>query len=453
MGEGDDRLSELHHTIVKLSRNGEIIVLDTGAVIPPESEAMLQALHSRSTGGLRSHLEVLAKKGPQGFMKNFYVGYGHKSIGDCASTTVFIEGVSMLAAKAVQDSPLYRGQEASTRYVDFSKQPFIDPTRTPEGQALLEMQRASYMAAQEPTRVNLRRVYPPVAGEDESKWHKAIDARAFDITRSLLPAGAATNLAWHVDLRHAADRILFLRHHPLAEVRDIAQGLEEALMKAHPNSFGHKRYDATEAYQELIAEHYYHHDKNCPQGPIVDFSKIDGNGLLESLDLFQYRPKKTELPKFLAQLGTLDVSFLLDFGSFRDIQRHRAIIQRMPLLTTELGFNQWYVENFPFEIRNELPEYLDTVVSGIESLGLSPEESQYFTPMGYNVSNRFTGDLPAIVYMVELRDSSVVHPTLQKVAHNVGQQITSNLGIPLHTDPQPSRFNIKRGEHDIVLRD
>src|SRR6185369_12087365 len=102
----------------------EVIALDTGATIGPESEAMLQALHSRSIGGLRGHLEVLERRGADNFMKNFYVGYGHKSIGDCGTVSLFIEGVSMLVAKAIQDWPLYSGQEASTRYIDFQIQPF-----------------------------------------------------------------------------------------------------------------------------------------------------------------------------------------------------------------------------------------------------------------------------------------------------------------------------------------
>ncbi len=54
-------LSDLKHTSVKLENGAEIIVLNTGAVIGPEAEAMLQALHSRSTGGLRKYLEVLTK--------------------------------------------------------------------------------------------------------------------------------------------------------------------------------------------------------------------------------------------------------------------------------------------------------------------------------------------------------------------------------------------------------
>ena len=449
----DKRLSDsLRHTTVNLKRGGEIIVLDNGALINAEAEAMLQALHSRSISGLRSHLEVLSEKGADNFMSNFYVGYGHKSIGDCGTTTIFIEGVSMLVAKAIQDSPLYSGQEASTRYIDFSKQRLIDPTQTPKGSEILEMQRTFYMDAQEPTREHLRKLYPQEEGEKDSIYQKAINARAFDITRSLLPAGASTNLAWHTNLRQAADRILFLRHHPLPEVREIGQGLEEALKRHHPNSFGHKRYDATEHYQSLIAENYFYHDPDSPIDPDVDSSKINLKELKKYYNLFVERPPKTELPKFLSQIGTLEVQFQLDFGSFRDIQRHRAIIQRMPLLTSRLGFNIWYIENLPKEVKEKLPAHLEKVNKAVRTLDISQEEEQYLLPMGYNVSNKFTGDLPAIVYMVELRDSRFVHPTLQRVAHKIGRKIKGYLNIPLHVDAEPNRFDIKRGEQDISLK-
>jgi thymidylate synthase ThyX len=448
----DDLISKLNHTSVVLPHHGEIIVLDTGALINAESEAMIQALHSRSTGGLRAHLAVLAKKGARNFMSGFYVGYGHKSIGDCGTTTIFIEGVSMLAAKAIQDSPLYAGQEASTRYIDFSQQPFIDPTRTSTGAELLESQRAIYLAAQEPTRTSLRKKHPRVEGEVEKIYEKAISARAFDINRSLLPAGVSTNLAWHTSLRHAADRMLFLRHHPLTEVREIAEGLEEALKIHHPNSFGHKKYSETEAYQDVIAVDYFFHDLNSPEKAIVDFSGIDRKEFEIFRSLLARRPVKTEIPKYVSQAGVVSAEFQLDFGSFRDIQRHRSIAQRMPLLTSELGFNQWYVENLPEEVRNYLSNHLQKVNKGIEKLRVTRQEAQYFLPMGYNVSNRFTGDIPASVYMVELRDTRFVHPTLQRVAHNIGDQLVDNLGIPIHRDSEPGRFDIMRGTHDIVTK-
>ncbi len=448
-----EKLSRLKHTYENIKDGGEVIILDTGPVIDAEAEAMLQALHSRSTGGLRSHLKVLAEKGAENFMEKFYVGYGHHSIGDCGDTTIFIEGVSMLAVKAVQDNPLFRGQESSTRYLDFSKQPFTDPTRSAQGAALLEKQRQFYIVAQEPTRQYLMELHPWQEDEKKSVYKKAIDARTFDITRGLLPAGASTNFAWHTDLRQAADKLLFLMHHPLPEVRNIAAAAKNALQKHHPHSFGHRWPDGTEDYQDVIAGQYYYHNPSCPEEPVVDFSRIDRDELGNFEDLIDQRPPKTGFPKFVGQAGTVTAQFQLDYGSFRDIQRHRAITQRLPLLTTDFGFNKWYVESFPETVRQKLNDHLQMIEETIAVMDLPPETRQYFIPIGYNTSNKFTGDIPATVYMVEIRDSRFVHPTLQRVAHAIGEQISSELGIKLNPDPEPNRFDIKRGEQDIVVRD
>ena len=126
------------HAVRPLNTGGFVLALNVEAKIDGQAEAMLQALHSRSTGGIESHLRILEEKGAENFMEKFYVGYGHKSIGDCGSVTVFIEGVSMLAAKAVQDWRLYSGQEASTRYVDFSQQKFLNPAGAKEGEEIME---------------------------------------------------------------------------------------------------------------------------------------------------------------------------------------------------------------------------------------------------------------------------------------------------------------------------
>ena len=184
----------------------------------------------------------------------------------------------------------------------------------------------------------------------------------------------------------------------------------------------------------------------------MDFRNINIQELKKAEALFKERPPKAELPKYLSQIGTIDATFKLDFGSFRDIQRHRAINQRMPLLTAGLGFNQWYTENLPEEIRLRLPEHLESINYGIMEFGVSREEAQYFLPMGYNTSNRFIGDLPATIYMVELRDSRFVHPTLQRVAHYIGTEIINVLGIPLYVDAEPNRFDVRRGEQDITIR-
>lgn len=450
-------IETLNHHVAKLTNGGQIVVLDPGAVLSAEAMAMLQALHSRSTGGINEHLKVLAERGADKFMSTYYVGYGHKSIGDCGTAIVFVEGISMLAAKAIQDSKLYNGQEASTRYIDFAAQPFLNPLSTPAGTEILETWRSFYLKAVAEMKQALPTRYPRGADEKEGTYDKAIAARAFDICRGFLPAGASTNLAWSTTLRQFADRIVQLRHHPLPEVREIAEQLEDALIATYPNSFNveKKRYEATEAYIATCAEHYYYHDPKSPELALVRDS-IDTAALAPYHTLLETRPAKTELPKWLGVYGEATFAFTLDFGSFRDIQRHRAVTQRMPLLTSEIGFNGWYLDELIGTLRTEAEVLIAEQASATTVLTTDAALRQYYLPMGYNISNYLSGDLPALVYLVELRATSYVHPTLATRAAEMAALLRehySTIGLTLHLDPEPGRFNVKRGEADIVRVD
>lgn len=465
----DTRILELKHATRDLAGGGIVLVLNTGAVITPEAEAMLQALHSRSVGGIREHLKTLAEKGSEKFMQSFYVGYGHKSIGDCGTGTIFIEGVSMLVAKAIQDWLLYSGQEASTRYIDFAHQPFIDPVGSHESQEILEKWREFYLASQEPVRAHLRKQFPRNEGEDEKVYEKTINARSFDILRGFLPAGAATNLAWHTNLRQAADHIALLRHHPLAEVRVVAEAMESALQETYPSSFGHKRYDATETYHKQWMQMQYFRGMEDRHGDVLlaqhrevavqydSISEVGEDLLYNDYDgLLNARPPKTELPKQMAECGTMQFEFLLDFGSFRDIQRQRSVIQRMPLLSSKFGMHPWYFESLPAAVAHAAQ---DLVHRQLDALDMFPQDEyvrQYYLPMGMCVPCRLTGDLPALVYVVELRAQATVHPTLHEVALSMADILLERFGkfgLTLYVDREKGRFDIKRGLHDIVRKD
>jgi thymidylate synthase ThyX len=438
---------------------GEVFVLDTGAVIGPESEAMLQALHSRSIGGFRAHLEKLQKSGSEKFMSTFYVGYGHKSIGDCGSVTVFIEGVSMLAAKAIQDFMLYNGQEASTRYIDFATQPFIDPLGTELSKFLLERWRALYLKGLPLVQDMLQKRHPRQEGEKEEVYQKAIKARSFDIMRGFLPAGAATNLAWHGELRHVSDHIDRLRHHPLPEVQAVAMALEDALAERFPSSFQKKRYEATEAYLEQWMSDDYYFDEPPNTWPSLGMA-CDTSGFNEELlrkrqHVLRARPKQTELPKFLAECGTIRFNYMLDFGSFRDNQRHRAVAQRMPLLTRHYGIAPWYYKQLPEQFHEEMDPFLLQQFGYIKNITATDTQRQYYLPMGSLVTCQLVGDLPALAYLVERRARLDVHPTMRKVAQDMGtilQHKFGPLGLQLHMEMEGDRFYYKRGEQDITER-
>jgi thymidylate synthase ThyX len=448
-------VQDLSHTVVPLSGGGEVFVLNSGAVIGPESQAMLGALHSRSPGGIRSHLKMLAEKGSDKFMSTFYVGYGHKSIGDLGNTSVFIEGVSMLVAKAIQDFPLYNGQEVSTRYVDFSKQRFVDPVGTEQSGAILEEWRSFYLSGLEELIPVLKERYPRGEGEDEKVWEKAVKARAFDTMRAFLPSGASTNLVWTGELRQFADRIPVLRHHPLPEVREVGEAIEKALLIAFPNSFSAKRYDATEAYLAETQEEYAYFDEENP-GDFKFTDSINHARLAEYRKALTARPPKTELPYAVRDAGVAEFKFLLDFGSFRDIQRHRAVSLRMPIITERHGFESWYLSELPNALRKRAEQTIATQLAAVNACGLSETQKQYYLPMGFRTAVRFTGDLRALVYLVEIRATRFVHPTLRVRAVQMAQKLVEAYGkdgLVLHLDPEPDRFDIKRGTHDIVSKE
>jgi hypothetical protein len=98
---------------------------------------------------------------------------------------------------------------------------------------------------------------------------------------------------------------------------------------------------------------------------------------------------------------------------------------------------------------------LEKQAAALSELSLTPKDSQYYLPMGYRTTVRLTGDLKALVYLVELRATRFVHPTLRSKMVDLATLLTELYGkdgLILHLDPEPDRFDVKRGEHDIVIK-
>lgn len=432
------------------TKRREVIIVDD---VAPEANAMLQALYSRSPNSVNVHLEQVRSKGAEKFMANYYVGYGHKSIGDCGTTSIFIENVSMLVAKATQDWPLYNGQEASTRYLDMAAQPVVNPLESAEGKAIQDTWMAFYRKAIDELVPALKLRFPLKEGEKEAQYEKAIKARAFDIARGFLPAGATTYVAWHTNLRQAHDHLKEMRHHPLAEVREVAALVLEELRKKYSSSFLHKEYGTEEAYiEQSMAEMTYFDDPS-----ITSFSyrcRLDLEGLKKHQRLLESRPPKAELHHRFRQYGDIVFSFPLDFGSYRDLQRQRSAVQEMPLLTTRHGFYPWYLEQLTPELRQEAESLIAEQEKRIAALDAPDTVKQYYIAMGYTVTVKMSCSLPSAVYIAELRSADTVHPTLRIEAQRMGDAIKTCVpGIAVHHDISPGTWNIKRGAQDIVRKE
>lgn len=419
----------------------------------PEDIAMMQALYSRSAASVVEHLEKVKKSGSGKFMESFYVGYGHESIGDCGSTTIFIENVSMLAAKAIQDWPLYSGQETSTRYIDMSKQAIEDPVGTEASAKILKDWMDFYISSQEPVAAHLKTLFPRQPEEKETTYEKAIKARAFDILRGFLSAGVTTQLAWHTNLRQAARKLALLRHHPDQEIRKLSESIHQKLTERYPNSFGHKLYEATETYRASTAQAYTYFNPETHPVEVICKTSITPADIAPYIDAIKTRPPKTELPILLLELGLVTFDFQFDFGTFRDLQRHRNGVCRMPLLTTRFGFHDWYLEQLPESLREKALELIERQTKAIEALNVDEYTKQYYTAMGFRVPCRVTYGLPAALYTIELRSGKTVHPALRRVAQDMAKTLQEKLPeLVIHADMDLDDWDVRRGLQDITAK-
>lgn len=421
----------------------------------PEETAMVQALYSRDPGPMQERMERFKKEGGAiSFMEKFYVGYGHPSIGDCGSTTLGLEGVSMLFAKAIQDWPLYNGQESSTRYIDFRHQPFIDPIGSEASHAHLERWRTFYLDALDKTIAAITEAYPAPAGADATTLathQRTVKAKAFDIVRAFLPAGASTNLSWHGNLRQMRDHLVFLRHHPDPLVRDGAMQIQAFLHERHPGSGFMKTYEGTEVHAEAWSSHLLYNPAVINR-EITMKTYFDEDALAEYSCLLKNRPDRAALPPLVAEVGNIRFDYLLDYGSFRDLQRHRYGVNRIPLLTDRIGFHPWYLEQLTAEVERAALALCERQKADLDSFCSDPVIRQYYIPMGYMVPCRIQFPLHAMLYTFELRTGQTVHPTARQTAidaytlfHEAYPEIMVYVDLTETKD-----FNMKRGTQTIT---
>lgn len=452
--------------------------------LTPEDVAMLQALYSRSAKSVDDHLAEHRHAKSGEFMQRYYVGYGHKSIADCGSTTLFIEDVSLLAAKAIQDWPLYSGQETSTRYIDMSKQRIEDPIDSPGSKRILTEWMRFYTSKQERVTDHVRAQHPRRPAEDEAVYERAVKARTFDILRGFLPAGITTQLSWHTNLRQAGDHLAWLHQHPADELRALARTMSRELHAVYASSgfdyrppILHSEKDERHVWLAEAASEYTY--PVHAESPLEFSSRAEyGNQTDEECDalyarfgfehadisfnkaLLSSRPRGCTLPHWMTDFGQARFEFPLDFGSFRDLQRHRNGVVRMPLLNTEWGFEPWYLEQLDDDTRTDAEELIRLQTDRIRSdLGVRPDisatpvEKQYVTALGYRVPCVVTMALPALVYFLELRTQKTVHPTLRRRALEIAGRFREAWpDIALHVDEDPDDWTVRRGTQTIKER-
>jgi len=439
------------------------VFLGTG--INEQDNAMLQALYSRSTASVEEHYKKVQRVGSGRFMAKYYVGYGHPSIADCGTVTLFFEGVSMLAAKAIQDHPLYNGQETSTRYINMVEQPMVYVFEGVEDSEAIRVQnrcKSFYEKHLEIVEASVAAKHPINVDENVEDYKRAVKARAFDIMRAWLPAGVTTNLSWHTSLRVAWDHLSQLAFHPLLEVRNLAQNAFELLAKKFPESFEHdlKRHVEEFKWFETVNAYKYEDFELKPLDMFItstsEFLEIKHASCV--YDLMSKRPPRARIPHWLGKTISITMTIPIDFGSFRDIQRHRNTPPTMPLLTPK-RFHAWYLKELPQHVEDEGRKLISDVQNTwdqymrVESNegGNMRVELQYMIPMGFMVQYITRMPADAFVYMLELRSGKTVHPTLRHNVIELGKVFKHRFREwPIALDTDPDDWTVRRGKQTIT---
>lgn len=439
-----------------MTRNIEVGTTDH---LDPEVQAMLLAMYSRSYAPIASRLPDSEESAQQHKEKlgKFYVQWGHKSVGQLGGTTVWLEGVSQLAAKAIENHPLFNGQESSTRYIDYSYQPMV--TDYPSVDHWQEKFRAFYIKAMPLVIEDIKKEFPfeeqhkgDMSQEQSDKlkvtWNNTIKARAFDICRGILPAGCTTNVGFAGTFDTLNDHFGEMLYHPSSEMRDIAKEVLTIMMEKYP--YGTVSIEKLKERFSYVTEDFFYQEPSKMDSDKLFFFENEHCFIPESRTEFLKTRKKFEkINRVDSSRMKIIYRNLLDFGSYRDIHRHRAGVVDMCMLNVRYGFHRFYIDNLPESLFDEFDKLLGEYSTwfNLEDNPVPAVYKQYSTPMGFVIPVSYSCDLNQALYMMELRTGKTVHQTLRMFMQNWTHHFKQTVGdnVLVHADMDEDNFTMKRG--------
>ena len=221
--------------------------------VEPEIQAYAMAKYSRSALSMKESLREISSQKAEKFLNTFYFQYGHRSIADLAHIALAIERLSILAAIELADEQRWDGQERSTRYQDFKKSGYYMPDFGDDADArklyreTVDFLFAEYEALSAHMTGHLIAITPKPAEMKQEQYERTLKARAFDITRYLLPLATNTSLGEIVNARTLEMQVAHLLSHSHKEVRQLGESLKKAATSAAYNA-------NSESLQDLVSQ-------------------------------------------------------------------------------------------------------------------------------------------------------------------------------------------------------
>jgi len=455
--------------------------------LPEEVVAVLFAYYSRSRESLRRNLLkliqekdldlaerlewaakdqdelALARQKAKEFHEKWVVGYGHASVAEHAVAHLAIEDVSILASKVIEDNRLASYTEKSTRYVVFDRDRFYRvPCLMASPHARLYEDTCSflletYTRLTEPVVNAIKGERPREEKQTERGYETACKAKSCDILRYVLPAATLTNIGVTGNGRVLEHMITKLLSHPLEESRGVGGLMKAEVQKIIPtllkyadrNAYMEETHRAMEA---LAAEQFAGSlPEEAPDVSLVRYPE-DAEDQLVAAILYGYtahpwqqvqeragklsrEEKERVIDEYLRRRGKHDqplralehliytFDILVDFGAFRDIQRHRMCTQIPQELSALHGYST-PSEIARYGLGGVFDECMARAQSAFEVIARDfPREAPYVLPLAFRKRVLFTWNLREIHHFVQLRSAKQGHVSYRHIAQQVFQEV------------------------------
>lgn len=464
------------------------------APMPPEKSAYALARYSRSPDSIEQSIRWVHGRSSEKFWEQFYFDYGHASIADLGHVIVCFEGVSELAAVRLEDEPLWDGQAKSSRYQNFAESDWYVPDgiRGSETEAvyqgILRGLGEVYRHLHEPLTDFLSEREPRPESMTPANYQRTIAARAFDVTRYLLPLAARTNVGQVVSVRTLEKQITRLLSAALPELRGIGDDLKEACRRPPLNLWGElcgqpqglgeplaptlARHATLNPYQRDVYGDLARHAREALHG--TGLERPDGWGAAEPVDLIEphlpldeltatllYRAthapyrnilsvvkewpdkrKRETVEVALQKRGPYDelikefrsgyafvFDVLMDIGGWRDLHRHRRCQQIQQNFTTTHGYDvppPLVQAGMDAEYR----QAMDAVKGDIERLRkVDQEAALYAIPFGFKVRCLFKMDYAEAEYIARLRSGVKGHWSYRTIAWLMKEKLAAQYPV------------------------
>lgn len=454
--------------------------------LPPEVVAVLFAYVSRSPASFRENLLKLikskdldmgelvsvysdkginykeAKEKAKKFHEKWVVGYGHSSVAEHAVASIAVENVSILATKAIEDSRLASYTEKSTRYQIFDRDKFYKPKSVMNSdfagiyrktcESLFDL----YLEIMPKMIEYFRKKHPKPKEMNDKLYESITKARSCDVARYVLPASTLTNLGITINSRTLEHMIRKLLSHPLKEMNDIGNIIKKEVLKVIPTLVKYADINPytyeTNASMESLSEGLGMKDGGESKPvTLVGYDKDAENKLVSSI-IYRYshdpyekvyekvsrmsgRDKQRIFDEFLEKMDSHDIpmrelehvyytfDILIDYGAFRDIQRHRICTQTNQELTVKNGYE------VPEEIKKngyekKFREAMGSASNVFEKIHEKfPKEAQYVVPLAFRKRTLFTWNLRELYWFIKLRSGKEGHISYRRIAWDVYKEL------------------------------